>query len=595
MTILGINCGHDSSICLIQDGTIVCAVEEEKMSRQKSEIGFPLKALQYVSEKYDLKNIPIDIIAIPDKPYDFKSYLELQYRFTKKLIYRRLEQSRRFLTYFNLLPNLPFERNRNLFEKLVRQQIGSSETPIIYYNHHLTHATSAHFTAPFEADLTITCDGRGEEASFNFYLPNMRTGDLALVRMNDYSVSVGQVYSVVTTFMGYKANRHEGKIMGLAALGKPTPLVDAFKKLFYYENGQLRRLPNKERSIALSFRNKISFKTALHGFGKEYALNTAWLMAWLTEITEGYDRADIAYALQKMTEDVVLTEIRSFLVENASLLPNKIKIAIAGGVFANVRLNQLLFELPKVENIFIQPAMSDAGLSLGAAILADFRFNNAAKYVFKDAYVGADFSDDIPAFINQIESEFKVQILEDAPSVIAELLAKNTIIGFYQGRMEWGPRALGNRSIIANTFRKEINLELNNRLNRTEFMPFAPSILDIVADEYLENYDDNCAANEYMTMTYSVKKAYHELLQAVVHVDGTCRPHIVRQKTNPYYYAILKAFYAKTGCGAVVNTSFNVHEEPIVATPFHALRALKDRRIDVLVVENYLIESLPTE
>jgi carbamoyltransferase len=589
MTILGINCGHDASICLIQNGVVICAIEEEKISRQKSEIGFPLKALQYIIKKHDLKSQTIDVIAIPDVPYYFKSRLELQYRFTKKKVFRRLEQLRRFATYFHLLPNISLENNRFYFENLVRKQIGSPETKIIYYNHHLAHAASAYYTAPFKADLCITCDGRGEEAAFNFYLPNKNNDDLVLTRMNGHETSVGQVYSAVTTFLGFKANRHEGKIMGLAATGKPTALVEDFNALFFYKNAQLHRLPNKDKFVALSLRNKISFKTAIIGMGRDYALNTAWLNNWLTEKTKGFDPADIAYALQKMTEDVVLAEIQSFLCQYKTVLPSIVKIALAGGVFANVRLNQLLFELPEVENIFIQPAMSDAGLSLGAAILAERSYSPNFKYAFNDSYIGAAFFDDIPHFINQIASEFIVQHLADAPSVIADLLAKDTIVGFYNGQMEWGPRALGNRSIIANPFRKEINNELNRRLNRTEFMPFAPSVLDSVADEYLENYDPHCPASDYMTMTYALKKKYHTPLQAIVHVDGTCRPHIVHEAINPYYHAVLQAFYEKTGYGAIVNTSFNVHEEPIVATPYQALRALKDKRIDVLIVENYLI------
>lgn len=589
MIILGINCGHDASICLIQNGVLIDAVEEEKISRQKSESGFPIKALQYLIKRYDLKNQIIDMIAIPDKPYYYKSRLALRYHFSKKKVFRRLEQLRRMATYFHLLPDISLENNYLYFENLIRRQIGSSETKITYYNHHLAHAASAYYTAPFKADLCITCDGRGEEASFNFYLPRKENDDLILVYTNSHETSVGQVYSAVTTFLGFKANRHEGKIMGLAALGKPTSLVEEFKSLFFYENGQLHRLPNKDKLVALSLRNKISLKTATTGTGRDYALNTVWLNNWLIEKTKGFDRADIAYALQKMTEDVVLNEINAFIMQYKTELPPKLKIALAGGVFANVRLNQLLFELPEVENIFIQPAMSDAGLSLGSAILAERSVFRHFKYTFIDTYIGADFHEDIPHFINQIKSDFTVKHLEDAPSVIADLLVKDTIIGFYHGRMEWGPRALGKRSIIANPFRKEINRELNRRLNRTEFMPFAPSILESIAGEYLENYNDNCPASDYMTMTYALKEKYHTPLQAVVHIDGTCRPHIVRKAINPYFHAILQAFYEKTGYAAIVNTSFNVHEEPIVGTPYEAFKALKEKRIDVLIVEDYLI------
>jgi carbamoyltransferase len=248
--------------------------------------------------------------------------------------------------------------------------------------------------------------------------------------------------------------------------------------------------------------------------------------------------------------------------------------------------------MPEVDEVFVQPAMGDSGLAIGAAILADIEFGKrgtTARYPFCDTYHGPEFSDELQDFLKQVSGEAVVEKMENPAQRIAELLKENAVVGFWHGRMEWGPRALGKRSMIINTFDREVNDSVNKRLNRTEFMPFAPSVIDYMTKTYMPAYDGECPAAEYMTITYDVAPEYHEMLQAIVHVDGTARPHVVRRETNPYYYDIIDAFYKLTGCGAIVNTSFNVHEEPIVSTPASAYKALRDDRIDVLVMEDYLI------
>lgn len=597
MNVLGINYGHDSSACLIQNGELMAAVEEEKLSRKKSELGYPEKAIQYLFEKFGLTEADIDVVAFGGFSYNLYSPHDIKHRFFRKKIDRYVDLAYRIGAFLNILKQNVGEQNKAFFIEQVRQK-GFKNAQILFYKHHLAHAASAYYHAPFKADLVITCDGHGDGEAFNFYLPDVHD-DLSLIVENDYTTSVGQLYSCVTSFFGFKPNRHEGKIMGLAAFGKATDLVQKMNALFFYENNALKRFPNKpfedkfqlankERLIAL--RKKMSFK-GLNPTGADYALNSILLADWLQKNTEGYSREDVTYALQKNTEGVVLKEIQRVL--QANFKEKCVKLALAGGVFANVRLNQLLRELPNVDNIFIQPAMSDAGLSLGAAVLGERETRKKnAFYPMNDSYLGVDFSNEIPAFIENLEAKhthLTVLKPENPAEIIAQFLMADKIVGFYAGRMEWGPRALGRRSIIANPFRKEVNTELNRRLNRTEFMPFAPSILDYKATEYLINFDENCPASDYMTLTYDVKTAYHEQLQAVVHVDGTCRPHIVKKENNAYYYAVLEAFYQKSGCGAIVNTSFNTHEEPIVATPQNALNALLEKRIDILVLENYII------
>jgi carbamoyltransferase len=266
---------------------------------------------------------------------------------------------------------------------------------------------------------------------------------------------------------------------------------------------------------------------------------------------------------------------------------------LAGGVFANVRINQKIYELPQVSNLFVQPAMGDSGLSMGAAIMADIKFNNrdinSTQYQFDNTYIGPDYTKDVQSFIETIANNSVIKLMENPAKEIAQMLKDNKVIGFWHGSMEWGPRALGKRSMIINTFDKTVNDSVNKRLNRTEFMPFAPSIIDYMMKTYIPTYKEDCPAAEYMTITYDVDPKYHKELEAVVHVDGTARPQSVSKETNPYYYAIIDEFYKLTGCGAIVNTSFNVHEEPIVSTPQSAYKALVDNRIDILIIENYKI------
>ena len=597
MNVLGINYGHDSSACLIQNGELMAAVEEEKLSRKKSELGYPEKAIQYLFEKFGLTEADIDVIAFGGFSYNLYSPHDIKHRFFRKKIDRYMDLADRIGAFFYILKQNVGEQNKAFFMEQVRQK-GFKKAQILFYKHHLAHAASAYYHAPFKADLVVTCDGHGDGEAFNFYLPDSHD-NLFLIVENDYTTSIGQLYSCVTRFFGFKPNRHEGKIMGLAAFGKATDLVQKMNALFFYENNALKRFPNQpfeekyqlaNKEGLISLRKKMSFK-GLNATGADYALNSILLTDWLKNNTEKYSREDVTFALQKNTEGVVLKEIQRVL--QANFKEKHVKLALAGGVFANVRLNQLLKELPNVANIFIQPAMSDAGLSLGAAVLGERETSKRnAFFSMSDTYLGVDFSNEIPTFIENLETKhphLTVLKSENPVEIIAQFLMEDKIVGFYAGRMEWGPRALGRRSIIANPFRKEVNAELNRRLNRTEFMPFAPSVLDYKAAEYLINFDENCPASDYMTLTYDVKSTYHKQLQAVVHVDGTCRPHIVKKENNAYYYAVLEAFYQKSGCGAIVNTSFNTHEEPIVATPQNALNALLEKRIDILVLENYII------
>lgn len=601
MTILGINFGHDASAVLMKDSKILGAIEEEKMSRKKQDYGWPALATAVLLEQNGILQSEVDMVAFGGCNFGELGLNEIRYRFNKSARHRILEVSSRILAHYGLSGRKVSAANRQVFEHYVRK-LGFVKARVEFFNHHLCHAYSSFCAAPFRADLVITADGQGDQESFNFYR-NVSDERLEAISINSFKYSVGQFYSTVTGLLGFRPNRHEGKITGLAAYGKPTELLGTFRQLFFRDGeGRFRRLPDEDLKSwwarygldkRLSWRTKVNFNSE-SAHGEHYARNGHALRAWMEGVTSGFSREDIAYACQSVTEDVMVEEARHVLREH---FPGKrVKCALAGGVFANVRVNQKLAEMPEVADVFVQPAMGDAGLSLGAAYLADMEQNPAAepkRYVFSDTYLGPDFAGEIALFLQHLPAGFEVRKMENPAQDIAHLLFENKIVGLWHGRMEWGPRALGCRSIILNTFDRTVNDSLNQRLNRTEFMPFAPSVIDRAAKKYFPKYEAQHPAADYMTITYDVAPAYHELLQAVTHVDGTARPQIVRRATSPYYYDILDAFERLSGCGAIVNTSFNAHEEPIVSTPQVAFRALEQHRIDFLVLENYLI-SPPT-
>jgi carbamoyltransferase len=599
MNILGINFGHDAAATLIIDGKIIQSIEEEKISRVKQDFGWPENAIKVILEQNSLSPSEINCIAFGGNSFLELGTNEIRYRFSKLNSVKNKEYMDRILSYIGL-PNDRFgDKNIGVFEEEVKKK-GFINAKVEFYNHHLCHASGAYYCSPFVPDLVITCDGHGDGESFNFYINDLAKG-LSPIVINSHQVSVGAFYSCITQILGFRPTRHEGKITGLAAYGKPTRLVEDYMNLFGFKDGKMTRFPfdNLDEQWSkykledkLKLKEKINLTTSESFIGIDYTKRYEVLKARIQELSEGFTKEDMAYACQKVAEQVVVRE--TVRVLNEFFKGTKVSIGLAGGVFANVRINQMIYEMPAVSNVFIQPAMGDSGLSLGAAILAGIQFeslgNQTKNYVFSDTYLGPDYTNSISEFLNKIKDESVITEMKQPAKEIAQMLKDNLVVGFWHGSMEWGPRALGKRSMILNTFDRTVNDSVNKRLSRTEFMPFAPSIIDYMMKTYIPSYDASCPAANYMTITYDVAPEFHELLQAVVHVDGTARPQSVSKETNPYYYEIIDEFYKLTGCGAIVNTSFNAHEEPIVSSPESAYKALKEDRIDVLVLDNFLIK-----
>lgn len=600
MNIIGVNFGHDSGVTLIRDGKIIYSIEEEKISRVKQDMGWPAKAVKVLLDKEGLTPADVDAVAFGSEFYADLAPNEIRYRFHKDQKYKTKEYYDRVFKYFKLKGNNIGEPSKKAFEEELKN-LGFSKARVLFYNHHVCHAVGAYYCSPFNPEVLITCDGQGSGESFNYYKFDAQRG-IVPIEINSHRVSVGQFYSAITKLLGFRPTRHEGKITGLAAYGKPGPLVEAFSNFFYYNNeGRLDRFPGddldkywKQYNIGskLGFKRKVNLETSESADGIEYGKRFEVLLERIKELMQGHSKEDVAYACQKVTEQVIINETSRVLKKYYG--DKKVTVGLAGGVFANVRVNQMIYEMDEVDNVFVQPAMGDTGLAIGAAILADIALGNrdvnTAQYKFKDTYIGPDFGDSVEAFLETIKNEAEVSKMEQPAKDIAQMMKDNLVVGFWHGTMEWGPRALGRRSMILNTFDRTVNDSVNKRLSRTEFMPFAPSVIDYMVKTYMPKYVESCPAGDYMTMTYDVAPQFHEELQAVVHVDGTARPQVVKKETNPYYYEIIDEFYKLTGCGAIVNTSFNAHEEPIVSTPAVAYKALKEDRIDVLVLNEYLVK-----
>jgi carbamoyltransferase len=375
----------------------------------------------------------------------------------------------------------------------------------------------------------------------------------------------------VTEFLGFRPLRHEGKVLGLAAFGDAEPLRASLRRAL--------RL-GKDGCTLTSY-----FASGASGLDRR--------KAYIAEVIKGHSREDVAAATQAVFEEAIVGLVRNFMRETGQR-----RLAVNGGVFANVKLNQRIAALPEVERLFVFPGMSDTGNSVGAALMALDKLEPGylarKAHTLRDVYLGPSHTDvEIRAELDRRGLEY--ERLDDDALVerTAQAIHRGVVVGWFQGRMEFGPRALGNRSMIARATDANINRILNDRLDRTEFMPFAPSALAEYADELFDNVAPGHHAAEFMTITFDVKKHWHGKVPAVVHVDGTARPQLVRKDRNALYWRVIDRYRQLSGIPLVLNTSFNVHEEPIVCHPAEAAQALVDNRIDALAIGSFWADYQP--
>jgi carbamoyltransferase len=566
MYIIGIHVGrYDSATCLFKDQDLVSFCKEERLTREKN-CGrkFKLLGINEVLRIAGITRRDIDAVALSRCDIPSSCFYRKDSFWIEK--------------FRNLCGK---ENNRNLFREMTLQHEYDEmkiinldalrdflkvrkDTEISFSNHHYAHMLGLlkYTTWPDEA-LFVVCDGDGDHTYYvAYYLKDNNLeclcGAPTFDKPQNEGASIGLAYCFITELLGFLPNRHEGKITGLAAFGKPL-VGEQIRNFFKI---------NLDGTIDSEFKSREELKTALK------------------DVCGNLSREDVASSIQYATEKVGVDWVKTLLGRRSIKY-----IGMSGGVFSNVLLNQRISELPGIRETFVFPAMTDDGLPVGNCldyIVKKVGVTGLKREYLKDVYCGYPYTADdlIKAAKKQ---NFVIKEGVNIAQFTARLLGKHAIGAIFTARMEMGPRALGARSIMANPSRRGINDSLNQRLERTEFMPFAPYVLDVDAEEVYEINDANRIPCRFMTTTVNVRKKYHDIIPAVVHVDGTARPQIVYREDNPLYYDILVEFKKLTGIPSLVNTSFNVHEEPIINTPEEALRALRDNRIDFLICDKALI------
>jgi carbamoyltransferase len=417
-------------------------------------------------------------------------------------------------------------------------------------DHHVSHAANAYYKSGFDEALIVTIDGYGSGLAGSASVG--RGGTISRMHGVPFPHSLGTFYETVTSALGFKPSRHEGKIVGLAAYGDPEILGDVLRKRFVLEPGGFRIVET----------NNVYFARLL---------------------ATKFPKIDVAAAYQRVLEEVACAYVTYYLKQTGLK-----RLVLSGGVVANVKLNQRLHELDGVDGIFIHPNMGDGGCGTGAALL-EFTGHPELLTRLHDVYLGPGFE---PAQITEALRRSQLPFEEHRPiePVIARLLAEGKVVARFDGRMEYGPRALGHRSILYHAKEPAVNQWLNQRLGRTEFMPFAPATLYEHRDACYQNMAGAEYAAQFMTVTFDCTERMRRDAPAAVHVDGTARPQLVSREGSPGFYRILSEYHELTGLSSVINTSFNMHEEPIVCTPDDAIRAFLQGNLDYLAIGDFLIK-----
>lgn len=560
MYVLGVSCYyHDSAACLLKDGIVVAAAEEERFTRKKHDTSFPINAINFCLKKAKITVEQLDHVAFYEKPI-------LKF---ERLLHQHIQMfPRSFPMFFHAMPNWLSEKLRIpvMFKKKLKYK-----KPVFYLEHHMSHAASSFLVSPFKEAAILTIDGIGEWDSTT--LGYGKENDIRIIKRLKFPHSLGLLYSTITAFLGFSVNNSEYKVMGLAPYGRPV-YYDEFKKIIQVQ---------EDGSYALNMDYFVfHYKKTMPSKKMEELLGPPRKPGDL--LTQRHK--DIAASLQKITEEVIF-KILNHLYE----ITKCDNLCMAGGVALNSVANGKIKKHTPFKEIFINPAASDAGTSMGAAFYTyNTILGNSRKYVFNSAYLGPEFSNEyIQSFLEKnkiVHYRFKSE--EELIKKTAELIFDNKVVGWFQGRMEWGPRALGARSILSNACNPNMKDILNDKVKHRElFRPFAPVISEEDVHEWFEMDKPN---EPYMLFVYPIKEEKRKFIPAVTHVDGSGRLQTINKQSNPRYYGVIKEFEKYTGVPILINTSFNIRGEPIVCTPYDAYMCMMGTGIDYLVMEDFLIK-----
>ena len=603
MKVLGLSpLDKDSTVTIVEDGVITYAAAEERFTRVKLQDGFPWRALENALEKTGSTMAEFDRVVYPFLTHDrettlFEKNLQNERDFLDETeanaTQEELRQAKtRVPTARPPVPGLaePNERNEKGLLKTLAYRVLASEGVVSRniakrssekwgreasqfhfrwqqeleaalselgateklkrVEHHLSHAANAYYKSGFDEALVVTLDGYGSGLAGSINVG--RGGKIERLHGQEYPHSLGTFYESVTSALGFTPSRHEGKIVGLAAYGDPSVLGDLLRRRFVQKNGGFRIVET----------NNVYFARLL---------------------ATNFPKIDVAAAYQRVLEEVATAYVSQYIRKTGVR-----NLVLSGGVVANVKLNQRLREISGVEGIFIHPNMGDGGCGTGAALL-EFAGTAESRKALHDVYLGPEFSG---AEIVEALNRARLPFTEYKPiePKVAMLLAAGKVVARFDGRMEYGPRALGHRSILYHAKEPAVNQWLNQRLGRTEFMPFAPATLHEQRDACYLNVKGAEHAAEFMTLTFDCTESMKRDCPAAVHVDGTARPQLVSADGSPGFHRILTEYYRLTGIPSVINTSFNMHEEPIVCTPDDAIRAFMQGNLDYLAIGNFLVE-----
>jgi len=593
-SILGISAFyHDSAAATVVDGKIIAAAQEERFSRKKHDSRYPFNAVNYVLEASNLKLNKIDYIVFFEKPFlKFERLIETYVAFAPK----------GFKSFCMSMPIWLREKlfqKKFLFEKLKQHDDNFDDINKIYFSeHHYSHAASAFYPSPFKDAVILTLDGVGEWATTTIAIGN--GNEIKMLKEIHFPHSIGLLYSAFTYFTGFKVNSGEYKVMGLAPYGQPKYKDIIMKELVDLKDDGSFRLNMKYFNYATGLtmiNNKFEDLFGQKARNPHKDLLTQFHM-------------DIASSIQNVTEEIVLKLTMSLSKEYKSR-----NLCLAGGVALNCVANGKILKNNIFENIWIQPAAGDAGGSLGAALafwykeLGNKRNPSSSDDEMRGSYLGPSFYDNqVENTLKSLNAKYTKQNEENLISLIANELKNGKIIGWFQGRMEFGPRALGARSIIADPRSDKMQKKLNLKVKfRESFRPFAPSVLREDLNDWFELNSDspymllvsNVKKNIQIPMTEKDQKLFginklnikRSSIPAVTHVDYSARIQTVHEKTNPKYYKLIKKFKEITNCPILVNTSFNVRGEPIVCTIEDAFRCFMGTNLDILVCESFILNK----
>ncbi len=568
MNILGLSCYyHDSAAALLKDGQLVAAAEEERFSRKKHDFGFPKLAVDYCLKEGGITIEDVDHIVFYEKPgVKFMRIVEM-YGYTWPMS---------AASFYKAIPL--WLKSRLWMRTDIQKQLGVEDKEILFGEHHMSHAASAFLVSPYEKACILTLDGVGEWAT-----TARGYGDGTKIVLEDqlsFPHSIGLLYSAITAYLGFRVNDAEWKVMGLAPYGKPT-YVEQFEQLVDIRDDGSFRLNMKYFSHHYSSKRMFNSKFE-RLFGRKQRLPESEL--------EDFHR-DIAHSGQKIVERIIVNLARA--TQQKYGLKD---LVIAGGVGLNSVANWRILDETDFERVWIQPAAGDSGGAVGAAFyIWNTVLGNPRSYVMNHAYLGPEYSNDECERV-LIERKVPYEKYDRAELVkrSAQHVADEKVIGWYQGRLEFGPRALGSRSIIASPMNLQMKDIINAKIKfREKFRPFAPAVLLEEAHKYFEMEEG--LELPYMLMVPKVRAEVRDKIPAVTHEDGTGRVQTVTKRDNALYYDMISEFSKISGVPVVVNTSFNVRGEPIVNTPDNALNCFLKTGMDVLVLGNCIVDKSQIE